>query len=101
MPTAIIDNIKRANIPPEWLEKFGEHSKSNNTFKITIEVKEDIAQIKAPSDQSSQKKWAGVLEDFRKNLFSKEASETLQNASKSFRENFAFRDPSHLKNIEK
>ncbi|MBF0376835.1 MAG: hypothetical protein HQK72_05080 [Desulfamplus sp.] len=101
MPTAIIDNIKGSNIPPEWLEKLGKYSNSNNTFKITIEVKEDIAQIKAPADQTPKRKWAGVLEDFRKNPFSKEASETLQKASKSFRKGFAFKEPSHLKNIEK
>lgn len=101
MPTAIIDNIKIANIPTEWLERLGEHSNSNKTVKITIEVKEDIAQIKAPEDQSTKRKWAGVLEDFRKNPFNKEAAETLQKASKSFRKNFAFREPSHFKNTEK
>ncbi|MBF0204297.1 MAG: hypothetical protein HQK67_08265 [Desulfamplus sp.] len=101
MPTAIIDNIKGANIPPEWLERLGEHSNSNKTFKITIEVKEDIAQIKAPADQTPKRKWAGMLEDFRKNPFSKEASDTLQKASKSFRKDFAFREPSHFKNTEK
>jgi len=101
MPTAIIDNIKRSNIPPEWLEKIGDHSNSNNTFKITIEVKEDITQIQTPTDQPPKRKWAGILEDFRKNPFSREASETLQKASQSFRKGFAFKEPSHLKNIEK
>jgi len=102
MPTSIIDNVKGANIPPEWLEKLGEHSNSNKIFKITIEVKEDIVQIKVPADQSPKQKWATVLEDFRKNPFSKEAADTLQKASKSFRKDFAFREqPSHLKNTEK
>lgn len=94
MPSTVLDNIKGSEIPPVWLKKIKENP--DKMFKITIEVKQEEAP-----QEDKKGKWAAVLADFRKKPFSKDASETLQKASRSFRDGFSFREPPHFTNSKK
>lgn len=95
MPTTVLDNIKGNEIPLPWLKKAKETP--DTTFKITLEVKTEIVE----DQRKIRNKWTDVLKDFRKKPFTKEASETMQKASQSFREGFAFRDAPHFTSDEK
>jgi len=95
MPTTVLDNIKGNEIPAHWLEKAKENP--DTTFKITLEVKTEAID----GQQKSESKWSDVLKDFRKRPFTKEASATMQKASRSFREDFSLRDAPHFTSIEK
>lgn len=86
MQTTVINNIKGSDIPPVWLKKTNQ--KPENIFKVTIEV----VQVK----QTKKVKWTKMLNDFKKNPLDQEAKQLLKTASKSFKEDFDFREPPHF-----
>jgi len=92
---ATISNIKGTELSPDLLRR----NNINPEQIITIVIKTEIGV--AEEQQKTQSKWADVLKDFRKKPFTKEASETMQKASQSFREGFAFRDAPDFTNAEK
>lgn len=89
MPIRAFDNIKGKDLPPFLLKKF--KKSSHQLFRVTIQPQEEVEPRTEPIVEKG--KWAKVVEEFKKNPLTEEARETLENASKEFRENFAFRAP--------
>ncbi len=92
---ATIPNIKGTELSPDLLRQ--NNINPEQTITIVIKTETDVVQ----EQQKKQSKWADVLNDFRKKPFTKEASETIQKASQSFREGFVLRDAPDFTNGEK